>query len=256
MSATWAWCPLLFVAVRRVIRARNIALLIFAFTALLYAGHPESTVLAILLGLFYAAFELAQNRANAPRAVGLALAAAVIALLLSAIHLLPFLEALPQSAEHARRLTTAAPQAATGDEILARVATSFVPYLPGRNWTAGFLWFDTGAVGSVLLALAIYAVIRVRSATTWCFAALAAFSLLGHAKWPLLVAVLQKTPVLSIALTDRLSFGFALCLCVLAAIGAQHLTRSAAWIMLVLLAVLGAANWWALHTPAVTHDYQ
>ncbi len=256
MSATWAWCPLLLVAVRHVVRDRNIVLLTFSFTALLYSGHPESAVLAILLGLLYAAFELARNRAKAPRAIAAALAAAVIALLLSAIHLLPFLEALPQSTEHVARNAIAAPQPAQSNEVLARVSTSFVPYLHGRKWQADFEWFDTGAAGSIILALAIYAVIRVRSATTWFFAALALFSLLLHARWPLLVAVMQKTPVLSIALTDRLSFGFALCLCVLAAIGAERISRSAALVMFGTLIVLSAMSWWALHRAAVIHSPQ
>ena len=254
MSATWAWCPLLLVAVRRVVREHTFGLLIFAFTALLYSGHPESTVLAILLGILYAAFELACTRTLVLRTIALAFAAAAAALLLSAIHLLPFLEAMPQSAEHGHRLATGAPQVATGSEVFARVITSFIPYLHGRKWAGGFFWYESGAIGSVLLALAIYAFARVRSATTWFFAALAVFSLLGHAKWPLLVAVMQKIPVLSITLTDRLSYGFALSLCVLAAIGLQHITRSAALVLLIVLIILGGASWWAVHTPDVAHD--
>ena len=278
MSATWAWAPLLLVAVHRVIatpNARTAALLTFAFTALLYSAHPESAVLAVLLGLFFAAFLLfspvssrAQSRdlplglkAGGPStalgmtrtAVLYALAAAAVALLLSAIHLLPFLEALPQSQEHAQRLTSPAPQPATTTESLGRVATSFVPYLHGRRWQPGFEWYDTGVVGSVLLSLALFAIVKVRTRLTWFFAALALFSLLGHAKWPPLVALLQKIPLLSIALTDRLSFGFALCLCVLAAIGAQHLTRKAAVVMVALLVVLAIGSWWAVHSPLVEH---
>jgi len=188
--------------------------------------------------------------------VGYAVAAAIVALLLSAIHLLPFLEALPQSMEHAYRATMPAPQPATATESMARVATSFLPYLHGRHWKAGFEWFDTGAAGSVILALALFAVIKLRTKTTWFFAGLALFSLLGHAKWPPLVALLQKIPVLSIALTDRLSFGFALSLCILAALGAQHITRRAAIVMVGLLLILCIGSWWALHTPLVEHSPQ
>lgn len=256
MSATWAWCPLLLVAVHRVVAApsmRTGALLTFTFTALLYSAHPESAVLSILLGLLYAAFRLAQERRNILHPVQTAIAAGIVALLLSAIHLLPFAEALPQSMEHAHRMTQPAPQPAQSSESLARAATSFVPYLHARRWSPGIEWFDTGIVGSVILALAVFAVIRVRTATTWFFGALALFSLLGHAKWPPLVLVLQKVPVLSIALTDRLSFGMALSLCVLAALGAQHLTRRAAWVMGALLVALSIGSWWAVHTPRVEH---
>lgn len=279
MSATWAWCPLLLVAVHRIIAApnvRNAALLSFAFTALLYSAHPESAVLSILLGLLYAAFLLssrARSRDRRPKddprvrsrhpstALGMtlepipyAIAAAAVALLLSAIHLLPFLEALPQSMEHAQRAVMPAPQPASGEEMLGRAATSFVPYLHARRWHPGVEWFDSGVVGSVLLALALFAILRVRRATTWFFAALALVSLLGHIKWPPLVMLMQKLPVLTIALTDRLSFGLALSLCVLAAIGAQCLDRRAALVMLALLIVLTLASWWAVHTPRVEHE--
>jgi Bacterial membrane protein YfhO len=251
MSATWAWCPLLLVAVRRVIatpNARTGALLTFVFTALLYSSHPESAVLSILLGLLFAI------RRVSLRAVAMAIAAGVLALLLSAIQLLPFLEAMPQSAEHVHRATLGAIEAPRPNETLARAASSFVPYLHGRRWAGGFEWFDTGVAGSVILGLALFAVIRVRERNTWFFAALALFSLLGHAKWPPLVMAMQKVPVLNIALTDRLSFGLALSLCALAAIGAQHLTKRAAIVMAALLALLSAASWWAVHTPLVTHD--
>jgi Bacterial membrane protein YfhO len=254
MSATWAWCPLLLVAVRRVIRGEGFALLMFVFTALLYSSHPESAVLSILIGLLFAAFELIRHREHALRAIVKALAAGAIALLLSAIHLLPFLEAMPQSMEHAHRAEVSAVQPARPNESLARAATSFVPYLHSRHWTGDFEWFDTGVVGSVLLALAVFAVIRVRSGTSWFFAGLATFCLLGHMKWWPLVLAMQKVPLLNIALTDRLSYGLALSLCVLAAMGVQRLTRSAAVVMAVVIALLALANWWAVHTPLVVQD--
>ena len=249
MGATWAWCPLLLVAVRR----RQLGLLTFAFTALLFSSHPESALLAILVGLLFGLFDLAQRREHLARAIGIALAAAALALLLAAVHLLPFLEALPQSMENAHRMTLGAVSAPRPHETLARMTTSFVPYLHGRRWADGFEWFDTGAAGSMILALAIYAVIRVRTATSWFFAALALFSLLGHAKWPSLVAVMQKIPLLNIALTERLSFALALSLCVLAAIGAERM-RSVRPYALVVLVVLAIITWWAVNTPLVTHD--
>ena len=257
MSATWAWCPLLLVAVRRVIVSPNVrtaALLAFAFAALLYSSHPESAVLSILLGILFAFFELARRRGNVLRAIGYAAGAGVIALLLSAIHLLPFLEAMPQSVEHAQRLAHGAIEHPKPTETLARVATSFVPYLHARRWSQGFEWFDTGAVGSVLVALAIFGVVRVRTGTSWFFAALALFSLLGHAKWEPVAAVMHALPVLNIALTNRLSYGLALALCVLAALGAERLTARAVLVMVALLAVLSIASWWAVHTPLVGHD--
>lgn len=259
MSATWAWCPLLLVAVQRVIAApnvRNAALLTFAFTALLYSGHPESAVLSIVVGLLYAAFRLS-SRAPSPamrgRAIAFALAAAAVALLLSAIHLLPFLEALPQSMQHAHRTSAAAPPPAHPGESFARLVTTFLPYLQARRWQGGFEWFDTAVAGSVILALAIYAVGKVRTAATWFFAGLAVFSLLGHVKWPPLVALLQTVPVLKLTLTDRLSYAFGLAVCLLGAIGVERLSRRAAAIMAALLIASSLGSWWAVHTPLVSH---
>lgn len=264
MGQTWAWCPLLLLAVRRVVEQPSLpggALLTFAFTAILYSGHPESAVLCVLVGLLYGLFEMARVRGNARRALVTAITAAGVALLLSAIHLLPFLEVLPRTSEHALREAgfVDAPPATPLSWSLMRIALTLLPYLHERPWTlAGWtpqkLELEIGAVGSLILALAVYGAVRVRSATSHFLAALGIFSLLVYAEWAPLVAVLRAIPVLEMTLTDRLSFSFALSACVLAAMGAQQLRRRSAIVIVAVVFVLVAAgNWWATRTPLVMH---
>ena len=250
MGQTWAWCPLLLLCVHRVVAAptlRNAGLLTFAFTAILYSGHPESVVLCVMVGMLWAG-----SAVLALRSVVLAIGAGVVALLLSAIHLLPFVEALRASAEYHLReanFVDARPLLTMHDSLI-RVATTVFPYLHERQSAE----LEIGAVGSIVLALAIYALVRVRTATTWFLGGLALFSLLVHAEWKPLVMLLRAIPVVELALTDRLSFAFALCAAVLAAIGVEKLDRRAALVMGAVLVVLAAGNWWATHTPLVSHE--
>jgi hypothetical protein len=264
MGQTWIWCPLLLLAVHRVIERPSLpsaALLTFAFTAILYSGHPESAVLCVFVGMLYAAFELARLRTNVVRPALFAIGAAVVALLLSAIHLLPFLEVLPHTVEHGHRAAdfVDAGNLTTWNWSLARMATTLLPYLHERHWLVpGFklqmLELEIGAVGSLILALAVYGFIRVRTSTSYFFGALALFSLLVHAEWTPLIVLMRHIPVLEMTLTDRLSFSFALSVCILAALGVEHLRRRGSLLTLgVMLLLIGVGNWWVTHTSLVSH---
>ncbi|HYC87686.1 MAG TPA: YfhO family protein [Thermoanaerobaculia bacterium] len=255
MGQTWAWCPLLLLAVHRLVEApalRNAGLLTFAFTAILYSGHPESVVLCVMVGMIWGVFRLIRGGLKpALRSIGYAAGAGVVALLLSAIHLLPFVEALRASAEYSLReanFVDARPLITMQDSLI-RVATSLFPYLHERQSAE----LEIGAVGSIILALAAYALVRVRTATTWFLGGLAVFSLLAHAEWKPLVMLLRAIPVVELALTDRLSFAFALCAALLAALGVQTLDRRAWMVMGAVLVLIAAGNWWATHTPLVAH---
>lgn len=266
MGVAWAWAPLVFAGVRRVTREpgwRAMLLLAFAFTAILAAGHPESALYIVFTAMLYGVFELAQNRSSAVRATAFAVAAGAIALLLSAIHLLPFLEALPHSQEFVHRqqfenLAFGVP----GKHVLARVAATFFPWLHGRGWKLASQAppsFMSGAVGSILIGLALYALWRVRSRHTWFFGGLFALTLLIGAEWKPLAKFLGSLPVFSIALSDRLATASALCLVVLAAIGAEEICRrrgdrAAAWTLAGWLLVVAIGNVWLVRTPLVVED--
>jgi hypothetical protein len=252
MGQAWAWCPLLLVAVHRLSAApslHNAGLLTFAFTVILYSGHPESVVLCVMIGMVWGV-----ARRPPLRAIGWAVASGVAALLLSAIHLLPFIEALRASAEYHVRsaMFVDAQPTVTLHTSLMRIAATLFPYLHER-YTAEL---EIGAVGSIVLALAVYAAVRVRTARF--LGALALLSLVVHAEWTPVVVLLRTIPLVELALTDRLSFAFALCAAVMAALGVEELVRRrdrlAAVVMSAVLVAIAAGNWWATHTPLVSHE--
>ncbi|HEX6096360.1 MAG TPA: YfhO family protein [Thermoanaerobaculia bacterium] len=238
LGFAWALAPLVLAGVRR----RSPALLTIAFTLLLLAGHPETALHVVFLAAVYALVIVP------PRALPRLALAGVLALLLTAFFVLPVLEAAPQTQEHAMRkdVFAKAPRGAEASEALARFVTDVFPYLHTRLPN---LPVDTAAVGSIVLALALYGAIRVRSRESWFFAGMAAFCLLARAEWKPLARALQKLPLFDQALNERFSFGAALALAVLAAFGVEELFRRerdrvAVITLTVTLAILAAGNAW------------
>ena len=96
LQASGAMLPWVYLGVRRCCRApgwRSVILLTSAFAALLLAGHPETAAHVVLLGLIYAAYELAATRREARLGVVFAgLGVGVLALLLTAVYLLLFFD--------------------------------------------------------------------------------------------------------------------------------------------------------------------
>jgi hypothetical protein len=117
---------------------------------------------------------------------------------------------------------------------------------------------DTAAVGSIVLALALYGAIRVRSRETWFFAGMAVFCLLARAEWKPLARALQKLSLFDQSLNERFSFGAAFALAILAAFGVEELfrherDRAAVIVLTIALIVLAAGNAWLyrnVQTPA------
>ena len=233
LAICWALLPLVLFATRRVVvepGVRSWALLTSALTMLLLSGHPETMLYVTVIGAAYGVFELARHRANAARTVALALAAGVVTLLLCAIYVLPILEAMPQTADYGYRAGALAqhPRGVSDAKAVARLATDFFPFLHAREWVSpklGVLNPESAAVGSILVALAIYALWRVRSATAWFFAALGVFCFAAHVEWAPLARMLQKLPRFMLSVNDRLSFAAAFCLVVLAALGSEEIVR-------------------------------
>jgi hypothetical protein len=281
MGVTWAWAPLVFLGVARVTNVataalsgrcaaegggthmwvRSVLLLAFAFTAILAAGHPESALYVVFTAMLYGLFEL--RRANAWRVIGGAVAAGGLALLLSAIHLLPFVEALPYSQELVHRDRFEDTSAGIpAEHVVARLMTNAFPWLYGREWklnTAAPPSHTTGAAGSIILALAIYAIWRIRSRQTWFFAAMAAFAMLLGADWKPLAALVARVPLFDIALPDRISAAAAFFLVILAALGVEEICRrggdrAAVWTLASCAVLIAAGNAWLLRAPSVSHD--
>jgi hypothetical protein len=257
MGMTTVFLPLILVATLRVIRAPGIAsgaLLMIALTLATLSGHPETLFLNVLVGTAYAIFELLRNRANALRAIGVAVIAGLLAFALCAIAVLPLIEAIPQSSEYRLKghMMGERSQRVPTVEMLATLATDLYPHLHVRDWAKpklGRISAETAAVGSLLLALAVYAVWRRRSAETWFFGALALFCMLAGARWGAIADIVVHLPLLNLTMLHRLAFSAALLLVMLAALGVEQMLRrddraGAALTIAIVLSILGVGMLW------------
>ncbi len=99
--------PLLLLGLRRLARAPGLPAMGVTVAALWLSfcgGHPESFFHCVAAGGIYFLWELAgAARLRRPRAIGMALAAGGLALLLCGPQLFPLLEAIPHSAEYRAR---------------------------------------------------------------------------------------------------------------------------------------------------------
>jgi hypothetical protein len=279
LATCWALFPLILLATRRVVvepGVRSWALLTFALTLQLLSGHPETMLHTTALAAAYALFEMIHvGRASARRngdglkpvlhALLTAIAAGAATLLLCAIYLLPILEAMPQTAEYVFRTANyTAVREATGFGALVRLATDLFPFLHLRVWVSPRIeevQAESGAVGSIILALAAYAAWRVRTREKWFFLAMAAFCFAARAGWAPLARVLRNVPLFKITVNERLGFAAAFFLVILAALGCQELLRrrgdrhAVAVTFAVVLAILGVATVTLLRTVVIFQGF-
>ncbi|HYC93413.1 MAG TPA: YfhO family protein [Thermoanaerobaculia bacterium] len=255
MGFAAALLPLLLAAVHR----RSFALLVLALALITTAGHPESLFLNVLVGAAYGVFELVRRREQTWRTIGIAAAAGAAALLLCAVALLPLLEAILQSYEYQQKSGAGWIEPDSNAVVLGTLATNFFPHLHVRPWivpSLGLLPVETAAVGSIVLALALFAVWRVRSAHTWFFAALAVAGIAVGTRWPPLIDFLRSLPLMQITLMERLAFSAALALSILAAFGVDALPRRGVRpTMLALLALLGIGMFWLSRNVVLAPAY-
>lgn len=211
LGVAWIWLPFVLLGICRA----SLPILTAAFTMLLLSGHPETALHVVFLGGAYALLQRSR------RVILNAVIAGLLALALSAIFILPILEAAPQTMEYATRTGPFAdtPRGVPMEEVGKRLAA------------------EIRAACSVILILAIYAIWRVRRAETWFFAGLAVFGLLAHAEWKPLARALQALPLFDAALNERFAFGAAFAFAVLAAMGVEELAK-VRWAPYVLLAVI------------------
>ncbi|MBW3672158.1 MAG: hypothetical protein KY432_10875, partial [Acidobacteria bacterium] len=196
MAATIAWLPLVLTGARRVLNdARNgTALLTAAFTLMLLAGHPESAMHIVAIAGVVTVWQLALTRSFPLAKLGRLCAAGILALLLTAIYLLPIIEAIPQTVEHFHReqLYAKTPRALPPSEAGAQLATNFVPFLYGAQHeetattAPPYISPATAYAGSLLFPLALFGLRRSKRGQRWLFAALASAGLLIGADFPLL----------------------------------------------------------------------
>jgi hypothetical protein len=246
---SWTVLPFVMLAVRRVVRRRDAAafsLLTIALVLLIVFGHPETMLHVVAIGVVYGIFELVPVRRDWRRPTMMALAAGAIALLLTAITLLPFLAALPYSFDYVIRQVPPPPAAA--HEVWKAVRATFLPYYGGASWhTPTSEWdFGLARVGSVIVALAAVSIFRLwRRSEVRFLGFLCVFTLLASWKAPIVDIVLRKLPLFKIALNDRFGFAAALALSLLAALAFDApASRRDRRVVLTVAAVLMIATAW------------
>lgn len=239
----WALLPLVLMATRRMIDApsvRSVMILTVALTLEALAGHPETLLHVTAVSAVYGVYELLRrDRTQRGRVLACAIGAGVIALLLSAIALLPFLDASPQTVEHRIRTEFFAPGPLRVAAGLSRAAllSDLLPF--ARNSFRNFLMARAEA-GSIAFALALFALWQSRARERWFFALLGVFCLFVSANaWPV-AHLLHRLPLFNLALNDRLASAVPLCVAILAAFAVDVLSDRAGVAMVGLLIVLAA----------------
>jgi hypothetical protein len=212
LGRSWSYLPLVLFAVRE----RRFVLLTIAFVLTIVSGHPESVLHVVAVGAVYGI----TTRPDL-RTIAKAVLAGLFALALTAVYLLPFFEAVPQTLESYIRTEMYATQ--TYDVLapphvqLARLKKTFVP---------GHRDHDplSARVGIVIALLAI-AGIRKRNAF---FVVLAIVCLLAtFGTWPVAHA-LHALPLFDIAINERLAFAAAFAMSILAAFAIDAMPKKIA----------------------------
>jgi hypothetical protein len=267
LGFSWALFPLLLLGTRRVVHQRSIGVLTVALSLEVVAGHPETLLHAVALACAYGAYlmvaewrglavsqpQLATARPrNTATALLAALAAGVLAVLLTAIQLLPFLDAVRHSGEYVVRsqLYAGNPLRIEPGSVRAAVLGNLFPFLRGKVESFPL---ERGEAGSIVFALAIVAITTVRRRReVQFFAALAVFAFLVGCNVSPFAQILHALPMFGSALNDRLLMAMALALAVLAAFAVDLWPRRTmvsamiAWALAV--AVAGFAGGHAIHT--------
>ena len=245
--------------------------LTIALVLLIFAGHPESVVHVVGAAVVYALvrFGTLASRRLAGRRPGAhggetppgqpagtpavhflvaGIAAGVAALAITAIYLLPIQDALPQTVQYTfrREVFARMDRSMPWPEAGALAIRSFVPFAYGRlvhdvaDGAPQRYWLsDNGYAGSVVLALAVFALIRSKRRIRWLFLGFAIFGLLAGSDAPVVSDLLAMLPLFKIALNERLIFLCAFGLIALAVLGIDCARN--AWVPLATLVVLAIA---------------
>ena len=232
----WTLLPFVFVAVRRVVHEpswRSMTLLTIALVLEITAGHPESLLHVTTLGAIYGVFELVPRRRGRLRPTGFAIGAGVIALLLTAIVLLPFLDATTQTIDHQiRTVWSKSPLPVVAGAPRAALVADLLPFT--RSGLAA-----RAEAGSIVIALALFGVVVARRRReTWFFLALIVIGLYAGAQaWPL-AQLMHSVPPFNMSMNDRITAAVPFCLAILSAFAIDGLSRRATIAFLFTFAVV------------------
>jgi 2-polyprenyl-3-methyl-5-hydroxy-6-metoxy-1,4-benzoquinol methylase len=265
LGAAVAMTPFVVLGARRVVRQPgwpSALLLALGLTLTIFAGHPESVIHVVAVG---AVFGIAQAftvpRRELLRIAGWTLAGGALALALSAIYLLPLIEALMQTLQWVlRKGAPTIAEALPAPEAWRRLAGIALPsmiYEP-RAGGAPYLvspLFSSYA-GSVLWGPALYGLIRGHWRGRYLLAAFGLVGMLAGARMPFVYPLLGKLPLFSMALNERLVFVGAFAFAGLAALGMEAWLRRDRPRGLTLACVAAAVVYAAILVPLHPHSAQ
>lgn len=255
LGHTMLLLPLLCVAAIDVARAptiRNAMLLTVVLTWVIFAGHPEGLAQTVLIASAFGAYEVWKRPGNRGRSVAVAVAGGAGALMLSAVFLLPLLDALPQTSEYTIRIREGSEdlQTMSWKSSLQRLPVNFIPFLYGSPWeemgdAAPLMTPHHAAIGSIFLGLSAGGFLFGRRRERWFLLALAAVGFLAGIGFPPLIRLFASVPLLALARNARFIAATVLALALLAAIGVERCltgeSRKIGWSILAIAVILLAA---------------
>lgn len=230
LSPAAAPFPLLLLGLHRLARAPDgvaVGITVAALLLNVTSGHPETLLHAVAGGGVYFLFALASApRKRRAKALGLSLVAGAITLGLSAVLLLPLVEALPSTAEHAMRNAVYAhvDKSASLAESLRRSTQDVVPYAFGvSGHGTGAIGFGEPAAyaGAVLLPFALVGLGSSRR-EKWPLLVLTFLGLALWARLPVVTDAISSLPLFDIGINERLVFLAAFGISALAGLGAER----------------------------------
>ncbi|MEL7060529.1 MAG: YfhO family protein [Acidobacteriota bacterium] len=242
MGMTIALFPLVLVGVRRIARDGSwsgFGILATSFSLVLLAGHPESVLHIAAAGAVLGVLEMAWRPARTwPRALALSVGGGLLAGAVSAIFLLPIIEALPQTANYHQRKENFAARdhSVPWPQAVERATVQVVPFAYGTGWREAaddrprfFLAEQSAYIGSAFWILAIYGLIRHPWRGRWGLAAAVAIGVALGAGAPGITHLLSSLPLFDISIHRRWVFLALWAMSTLVALGAdawlQHRDR-------------------------------
>jgi len=236
LSPAAAAFPLLLLGLAQIARLRDVrsfAVAVAALFLILNAGHPESALHAVTGGgiwfVFFLARETWRGRVGA---ISISVAAGIVVLALTAVILLPHVEALRQTYEFWFRSEWWAHQKKSlpwprALETFQQVLMPYALGLPGNGRMTPGAQIPQAYLGSLLLPFAIVGAVSKRR-EKWPLFAMAVVGFGAWAHVPGITDAIAALPLFDLAVNERLVFLGCFSLAALGAFGLDEIGRSAA----------------------------
>ncbi len=231
LSPAIAPFPLLLVGLSTLAKqrsARGVGITTVSLLLIVTGGHSETLLHAVAAAGLYFLFVLkGETGRSRIRAILLSGLAGLITLSLTAVILLPHLEALPQTFEYFFRHAWYAHirKSVSLPKAIFRLQQLFIPYAFGSSGHGGATEgqsISTAYVGSVLFPMAALGLVS-RRRLKWALVGLGALGLALWSSAPVITDAISALPLFDIALNERLVFLAAFAIAGLAALGMERI---------------------------------